>query len=345
MTSSRRLLASVGIALAVLTSPAAALAQSGAPSASELETARTLYKEGKDLRAAGDLRGAIEKLRAAHALGQTPVTGIELARTYVLAGKLVEAREVSLGIAHLRVAADETEKSTDARAEAVTLAEALRPRIPTLAVKLRGRAPDDEVHVLIDGETVPDAALSEPQKVNPGKHEVRVRAGEGAAVREATVTAETPEGQAIAIAVDVPPPPAAPPPPPPPPEVKPDPSYRTPLIAKLSFGAATLAGGLGIYAGIEAVSYDNSLSSECDSYGNKQCTAGTKGASDLYSARTWATVSNVSFIIVGAGIVTGVIDMFVVESRHTRPETEAPATGVTVLPWVGLGTAGVHGDF
>src|ERR1019366_10325032 len=141
--------------------------------------------EGKELRAAGDLPGAIGKLQAAHALGNTPVTGIELARTYATAGKLVEGREVALQVARIPVASDETEKSADARAEAAKLAEDLRPRIPTLTARVSGVGPDEVMHLSIDGAAVPDVAVREPQKVNPGKHEVVVRVGDGAAVGEA----------------------------------------------------------------------------------------------------------------------------------------------------------------
>src|SRR5580692_1619828 len=151
MTSSRSAafarVVAFGAAIALTASARIGHAQAHVPTAQELETARSLYKEGKDLRAAGDLRGAIEKLRAAHALGNTPVTGIELARTYATAGKLVEAREVCLGIARTPVASDETEKSVDARAEAARLAEELRPRIATLVVDVTGLAAGEAAHL------------------------------------------------------------------------------------------------------------------------------------------------------------------------------------------------------
>ncbi len=279
MTSSRRLLASARLALAVVIASPVALAQSSPPTAQELETARTLYKEGKELRAAGDLPGAVEKLQAAHALGHTPVTGIELAKTYVLVGKLVEAREVALSVARLGVASDETEKSADARAEAAKLAEALRPRIPTLAVKIRGLAQGELAHVVIDGVMVPDAAITEPQKVDPGTHDVMVRAGDGATLREAHASADTPEGQAIEVAVDVPPAPAgAQPPPPPPDDANPGASsHGIPLLAKVAFGVAVAGTVVGVYAGLEALSYENALGTECP--GNR-CTAGSTGAGD-----------------------------------------------------------------
>src|SRR4051812_21621751 len=130
MTSSKRILAAV-FALTLSTH-----ALAGNPSAQDFATARALYKEGKDLRAAGDLKGALEKLTAAHTLGRTPLTGIELARVEVQLGLLVEAREVCLGIARLAVEPDETSRSVEARKDAAQLAEELRPRISSLRVKV-----------------------------------------------------------------------------------------------------------------------------------------------------------------------------------------------------------------
>src|SRR5258708_4039869 len=144
MTSSEG--AALVLALAVTLGSPVALAQSHTPTAQELETARSLYKEGKALRAGGDLGGALEKLRAAHALGNTPVPGIELARTLVTAGKLVEAREVCLGIARTSVAPDETDKSSEARADAAKLAEDLKARLATLVVDVAGLSPRVAAH-------------------------------------------------------------------------------------------------------------------------------------------------------------------------------------------------------
>jgi hypothetical protein len=339
MTSSRCWLAALGVVLAVLSMTPATFAQNGPPTAQELETARTLYKEGKELRAAGDLKGAVEKLRAAHALGQTPVTGIELARTYVLVGKLVEAREVALQIARLGVASDETEKSADARTEGAKLAEELRPRIPTLTVKIRGLAQGDVPHLSIDGVMVPDVALGEPQKVDPGKHDVLLSVGEGAAARQARASADTPEGQAIEVALDVPPAPALPPPPPPPSEPTPQGGHSRFLYGKIAFGVATVSLVFGLSTGIVAVTKSSNLSGECP---GTHCTTGTQGASDLSDARTWATVTNVSLAIAGIGFVAGIVDAFVEQSP---PAPTTGVRGVRVLPWVGAGLAGVHGDF
>src|SRR5262245_49543355 len=74
MTSSKRRLALLSFTVA-LGLPSSAAAQR---TAQDIESARQLYNQGIALRDQGDLKGALEKFRAAHALGNTPVTGIEL---------------------------------------------------------------------------------------------------------------------------------------------------------------------------------------------------------------------------------------------------------------------------
>jgi hypothetical protein len=314
------------------------------PSAQELETARSLYKQGKELRAHGDLRAALEKFQAAHALGNTPVTGIELARTYVLLGQIVEAREVSLYIARMPVASDETSKSVEARTEAAKLADDLKLRIPTLAVKIAGLAPGENAHVSIDGALVPGAAANEPQKVNPGKHAVVVRAGD----RQVEATSEVAEGQAAELPLTLPtlaplptPPPLAPAPvpaPAPAPALTPAPvSAPSPLI-KIAFSVAGAAGALGVVAGVVALNKRSQLDRECNS--NHECDAAYGGAGDLATAYSWAAVSTVSLAVAGAGLVVAVAALL--SGDHAGPP---PQGGSPLTPWIGPGAAGIHGRF
>jgi hypothetical protein len=336
MTSSRRLALMLALALASPAMSSSARAQPHAPTAQDLETARTLYKEGKELRAAGDLSGAIAKLQAAHALGNTPVTGIELARTYAQAGKLVEGREVALQVARIPVAGDETEKSADARAEAAKLAEELRPRIATVTARVTGVGPGEVAHVSIDGAAVPDAALQEPQKVNPGKHDVVVRVGDGAAAREVHQSAEAAEGQAVTVLLEVP---AAPPAPPAPPPAAPapEPKHGMPPLAKVGFGVAIAGGAIGLISGLGAIERKSQLAQECNA--KQQCDSSNNGAADLDAAHMWATVSTVSFAIAGVGAAVGIVTLLM-DPRRSSPPAEA-----RVAPWIGAGMAGVHGAF
>ncbi len=348
MTSSSRWVLSLALCVVTTAPHRTVLAQSSVPSAQELETARSLYKQGKELRARGDLRGALEKFQAAHALGNTPVTGIELARTYVLVGQIVEAREVSLYIARMPVASDETSKSVEARTEAAKLADDLKARIPTLVVKVSALRPGESAHVSIDGAPVPDAAMTEPQKVNPGKHTVVVRAGE----RRVEATSEVAEGQAAEIALTLPelaplPPPAtATPTPTPTPTptatatatATPTSTSPSPLI-RIGFSVAGVSVAFGVLSGIVALSKRNQLNSACNS--NQQCDSAHGGAGDLSTAYSWATVSTVSFAVAGAGVVLGVAGLL----ANSAPAGQATQGGARLTPWIGPGAAGIHGQF
>jgi hypothetical protein len=317
--------------------PRLASAQPHAPTAQELETARTLYKGGKELRAKGDLRGALEKFQAAHALGNTPVTGIELARTSALVGQIVEARETCLSIARMPVAGDETEKSAEARAEAAKLAEELRPRIPTLFVQIAGLATGERARLLIDDVGVPEAAQSEPQKVDPGRHEVVARVGEGKAARQVRGAAEVKEGESRELTLTLPPPlPAAP-------AEKEQETAPAPrgmsTLGKLSVGTAVAGATLGVVAGISAMNKKNQLTTECP---GMVCTNESGAADDLSAARRWATVANVSFVVAGVGLAAALVSLWSGSGGESAPPARATSSAT---PWVGLGMAGVHGHF
>jgi hypothetical protein len=138
-------------------------------SAGDLAQARELLSQGRALREHRDFPGAIEKLRAADALAHTPITAFELGRTYLVAGKLVEARETFLSVSRIAVGPEETERSNSARAESDKLAADLPARIPSLNIRVTG-VPLDTVAITIDGAAVPTEVLAAPRLVNPGSH-------------------------------------------------------------------------------------------------------------------------------------------------------------------------------
>jgi hypothetical protein len=351
MTSSSARRAGVVLctALVLATGQPAWAQAASAPSAQALETARTLYKEGKDLRAQGDVKGALEKLRAAHALGNTPITGLELARTYVMLGQLVEAREVCLGIARTPVAPDETDRSAEARNEAAKLAEELKPRIATIVVKITGLVGNEPVKVVVDRVRLPDAAVGEALRVNPGAHTIGVTGGAATTERSSEASVEVAEGQTQEVTVTLPEPPFAPPedqaqiaePPP----TKDRPQVRSSPLVPVGFTVAVVGVGVGAIAGIIALSKKSSLDSECN--GAKQCDHSNAGANDLSAAQTAGTVSTVGFVVGGAGLAVGLIGLL------TRPDDTPSITTrsrlepsrVRMSPWIGVGSAGVHGAF
>jgi hypothetical protein len=106
--------------------PGTAAAQT-APS--DVSQARELFVQASELRDQGDVRGALEKFKAAHALAVNPITTFELARTYEALGMLEEARSAYTAIAGLPVQPGETERATSARRDAARAAEDLRARV------------------------------------------------------------------------------------------------------------------------------------------------------------------------------------------------------------------------
>lgn len=339
MTSSKRaFLTTLVFALAV---PLTAHAQR---SAQDIESARQLYNQGMDMKEKGDLKGALEKFRAAHALGNTPITGIELCRTHAALKQPVEAREVCLGVGRIPPLAQETQRSQEARAEAGRIAESEKPKISALRLKVTGVPAGWEPTVVVDGATVPVAALGEPRSVNPGAHTVSARVGSGV---ETKASLETKEGETRDIELIVQPPPQGAQPVPvlgsqgqgtqPPPPAK-----KSNSVATSGFIVGGIGALVGTIAGVVAMSKENDLSEKCT---DKNC--GPEYWDALDSAKTWGNVSTAFFIIGGLGLGTGIVATLVGSSSKSSAAAPASrmATKAYVTPVLGLGGAGLYGAF
>jgi hypothetical protein len=333
----------------VLCVPAAASAQR---TAQDIESARQLYNQGIELRDKGDIKGALEKFRAAHALGNTPLTGIELCRTHAALRQPVEAREVCLGVARIPPLPQETQRSKDARAEATRIAEGERSKIGALRLKVTGVPAGWEPTVLVDGFTVPPAALGEPRVVNPGAHTVSARVGTGV---ETKATLETSEGETREIELIVQPPPpqsqapipvvgggqVAGPGSPPAEREKKGNSFAT-----VSFALGGVAAIVGTVSGLAAMSDESDLAKKCI---NKQC--GRELHDDLDSAKSWGNVSTAFFVIagvaVGAGLISTLTSASSAKSGGLPPRTASASRSSkpTITPVLGPFGAGVHGSF
>jgi hypothetical protein len=333
--------------LLALASAAPALAQR---SATDIETARQLYNQGVELRDRGDLRGALEKLRAAHALGNTPITGVELCKTHASLAQPVEAREVCLGVGRIPPLAGETARSQDARNEAARIAEDMRPKIAIVRLHITGVPPGREPTVMVDGAPVPLAALGEARAVNPGKHEVSARVGSGPETRSQIDLAPG-ESKDVSLPVTAPPVaayPAQPQPYPPQGGERPPPRERSNGVLTAGLVIGGIGVGVGALAGIIALSDKSDLDNKCT---NKICGVSEHDALD--SAKRWGNVSTAFFIVGGVG---GLIALYgalnaprsastgqaLPDERATR---KAAARTLTVMPDIGPGGMGIHGAF
>lgn len=324
-----------GLALAAW-SPAV-LAQSGEPSAADMETARTLYQEGKQLSERGDVAGALEKFKAAHALASTPVTGIYLARAHESLGHLVEARETCLSILRMPVQQDETERSAEARADASKLAQALEPRIPSVLVRVDGVAAGVKPNVTIDGQALPPAAIGLIRKVNPGDHEIKASAS-GYYETSERVSLREAENKELTLTLRALPPGAVPPPAPSPapepvapPVVQRGRSGMSPM-AVTGFIVAGSGAAVGTLSGLLAMQKASDLENDCT---DNKCPPSSH--SDVDSGRMFGTVSTVAFGVAAVGLTVGILGL---ATQNDEPEQEPG-----VSPWIGLGTAGMRGVF
>ncbi len=306
-----------------------------AQSASDLESARDLYKQARELRTKGDLKAALEKFKGANALAATPITALELGRTYMQLGQLLEAREAFLSVSRLKVQSDESERSAAARTEAGELAEHVRPKIPSLVVRVPTGAT-----LTVDGLTVPPDAVGLPRKLNPGAHEVSARMGEGAEDKKSVTLKEgesaevtlAPKGDAPSVpsgpsvgagdARIVSPPVAG----------APKEGGGTSLHPLVWIGSGVAVAGVafGTVAGIVTLSKKSTISDLCQ---GTRCAPSAESA--VSSGRTWATLSTLSFIVGGAGAAAAVVGLFL--PTPSKSKVAAALSRVDVGPrWLGV---------
>ncbi len=318
------------LSLAVLAIAPHAFAQSS----SDRETARTLMDQGNDLRDHGDLKGALARFEAANQIMRVPTTALEVARTQVSLGLLVEARDTLAQIMSSVPAPREPAQFRDARTQAQTLDASLESRVPTVTVTVSGAAEGAAVSLAVDGVAVPAAVIGLPRRLDPGHHVMVATTSTAEGRAEVDVAEGEKKDVAITLAT------IAKPHPPvveniePPPPVVPEShrSYVLPIVLFSTAGAALIAGGV---TGALMLGQQSSLQTSCP---NHTCPPSQYGALD--SANMLATTSTVLFVVGGVGVAAGVIALLV-----GKPSAPPPAQAFTYAPWIGFGSAGIRGTF
>lgn len=210
-----RLLASSWLACSLLLTPAQA-----EPTDADRAAARSLGLEGQRVLKDGQFKAALDLFQRADALYHAPTLLLGIARAQVGLGHLVSARETYLRILREGLPSKPSEAFRRAVADAEQELSVLEPRVPFLVLKLSD-APD--VHISLDDQEFPLAALGVRRPLGPGQHrlsakapgrkdvamEFSLREGE---VREIELRLEAlPQPTASASAVVSSPPAAAPP--------------------------------------------------------------------------------------------------------------------------------------
>lgn len=325
-----------------LLAPGLAHAQDHRPSSSERETARGLMDQGVAQRGRGDLEAALKSFQAADAIMGVPTTGLEVARTQALLGKLVEARDTAQRVARTKPTAGEPPQFTDARTKANAMVGELEERIPSVQVTLHGFG--GGAKVVVDGATVPLASIATPLRLNPGGHVVVVRdEGKDAqaevtlAERDRKKVALEPRGAVAAAPASATP--VTTPASSSSPSTSPSRGGVSPLaIGGFAIGAAGIA--LGGVTGVLALGKKKKLAGECD---HDACPRAVYESpafqDDLSSGRTLARLSTISFVVGAVGVSAGVLGL--VLRRGGEPTTGHTTIRLAVSP----SSAAVYGQF
>src|SRR6516164_5582103 len=100
--------------------------------------ARQLGNAGVDAFQAGDFVAASEKLEKAYAILKAPSLGLWSARALKAIGKHIEASERYLEVTRLDAAGGDVSVQRKAQLDASLELDALRPKIPSLSIRLQG---------------------------------------------------------------------------------------------------------------------------------------------------------------------------------------------------------------
>jgi hypothetical protein len=314
-------------------------------------TARTLGQDGQKALDAKDYKTAEDDFRRADSLVHAPTLALGLARALAGEGKFVEAQETYKRIVREGVAPGAPAVFQKAVEEAGKEVQDVSPHIGgvTITVKAAGGGAVAGVQVTMDGAAVNAAALGVRRPADPGPHVVHA-AAPGFKAADLTVTVTAGGAVEAPLTLDVDPsaaaagaapaaatPAAAASPAP----ASPDQSSASsggghgalPWVTFGVGGAGLIVGGI---TGALALGDHSSLASAC--------TGGScppSQSSNLSSYHTMGLVSTVGFIVAGVGAAAGVTLLLLPGKSDMAP----PATGLHVVPTLGLGSVGAVGTF
>ena len=319
-TAKRAVLVAMVSVTALAIHPASARAQS----ATDQAAAEVLFKQARDLMAAGNFAAACPKLAESQRIDPGTGTLLNLATCYEKNGQITSAWAMYKNAATAAQNAGEANRARLARARAA----ALEPTLPTLTVVVPPAVDRPDLQVTRDGEMLGRAAWGTPIPVDPGPHAIQA----SAAGRKTWQAQAQVAGAGAKVSLEVPPldadTPSTPAPATPAPAAAPEPAAAsTPGSTQRLLGI--LAGGVGVaglivggVAGIIAKSNNDAVSAQCN---GSVCNA--QGMSSLGDAKNAATFSTVGFVAGGVMVAAGAVLFLTAPSAH--PSTGASGLSLT----------------
>jgi len=281
--------------------------------------ARVATKQKRHADAANALRKAVE-------LDPNPQTKLDLARSLVELGKLVEASKSLNDVITASWASTDAKKAVAASKK---LLASIEPRVPWVKISVLGPQPD-QATTTIDDEEV-DASAEIP--FDPGDHLVVAEAS-GYERAERRIKLDEGEHELVKL------------------KLKKVVKVEAPVEAKesgsiapaaISFGVGAAGLAVGAIFGIFAFNETANVEANCQ---DGRCPPDQAETLDLAKAN--GTVSTVGFVVGGAGVAAGII-FLITRSTGDDPapkdEPKEGATEVSVRPWIGPGQVGLVGTF
>lgn len=304
--------------------------------AANLDLARSVAVTGREAFNAGDYETALALFRRAHSLFPAPTVVLYEARTLEKMGLLLESVEAYARITRVPLADDAPEQFEEAVEAARSEGDAVRARIPTLILEVRGSS-EPGLLVSLNGQALAPEDLGRARSLNPGTYrilgfvgkeqrasvEVTLVAGQTRRIQLDLVRLDSPLDASDAAAGEVD-------------ATSVERRRPIPLLAFLAGGVGVVGVGAGVISGVLANSKYSEAERLCE---DRRCTSNTPGTEALDAFRTWRMVSSVSYGVGAAGIAAGIVLWL------TASDDDETGQVGHIEPWGTGKTVGVRGTF
>ncbi|MFW5739056.1 MAG: tetratricopeptide repeat protein [Myxococcota bacterium] len=315
--------------------------------------ARAAANQGLEAFKAGDYEQAIDRFERANQLIRAPTHTLFLARAHEKLGHLVLARELYLELDRETLPNDAPPAFVQAQQDARAELEALEPRVPRITVDVTGGG-DETVEVTVNDKPMPVALVGLERPIDPGEHRFRA-SSDGSKARPVTVSIEEGERKTVTLELrtlatteplfdDPPPPPAEQP--------TEDAGVSGTTVAGITaLGVGAIGLGLGAYFIKQESDFESDADTLFKACNPRVCTQSERQriAAMDEDAATSRNMSTASFIVGGVGVASGIVLLMLAPSGEDdaglSESGEHAGPSPRVQPWVGLGSAGVMGQF
>lgn len=337
--------AAAALALCLSTLSAGASAQdAAAPSAEKVAAAKTLFDEGQALMDQKKFGDACAKFRASADQVAKIGTLLNLADCFEKNGQNASA----WGTYNEAIALGRRQNRPDYEEFARKKVDELAPTLLKLTVVVPPEAKVEGLVVLRDKTKLDEGAWGVALAVDPGSHTMEVSAPRKLAIKREVVVAPDQKSSEFRVPKLEDAPVEAP-------------KVETQVVTKVveahgfftpmriagtvltAVGVASLAGG--VVFGTVAQSTWNDAKKACGGSATGPCPAGSDGPNKSQTALTFATTSTVLFVAGGVAAVGGVVLMLLGAPKVDEEDAKQAHARPAIWPLLGIGSAGVGGQF